>query len=102
MEAVENFYISQETVQVEKILEEAADISSDIMTMSAALIKEPVQGLALPDTGTLTYQDMDLQFQLLLNDLEPWTKYVLHYRVSKKMHRSFLILIEKESLGEFC
>ena len=84
MEAVENFYISQETVQVEKILEEAADISSDIMTMSAALIKEPVQGLALPDTGTLTYQDMDLQFQLLLNDLEPWTKYVLHYRVSKK------------------
>ena len=59
-------------------------LRSDIMTKSAALIKGPVQGMAIPDTGILSYQDMDLQFQMLLNDLEPWTKYVLNYRVSKQ------------------
>ena len=48
-------------------------------------MKGPVQGMAIPTTGVLTYEDLDLQFQMLLNDLEPWTKYVLNYRVSKKM-----------------
>ena len=67
------------------VLEEAADINSDIKTKGAALIKGPVQGMVIPDTGVLTYDDQDLQFQLLVNDLDPWTKYVLNYRVSKKM-----------------
>ena len=67
------------------VLEEVADIGSDLMTKSAALMKRPVRGMAIPDTGILTYEDLDLQFQMLLNDLEPWTKYVLNYRVSKKM-----------------
>ena len=66
------------------VLEEVADIGSDLMTKSAALMKGPVQGMAIPTTGVLTYEDLDLQFQMLLNDLEPWTKYVLNYRVSKK------------------
>ena len=39
--------------------------------------------MQLPDTGILLPSDQDLQFQMLLNDLEPWTKYVLNYRVSK-------------------
>ena len=84
VEAVENFYISQETCEVEKILEEVADIESDMLTKSAALIKGPAQGMAIPTTGVLLPSDHDLQFALLLNDLEPWTKYVLNYRVSKK------------------
>ena len=66
------------------ILDETADIDSDIKTKSALLIKGPVQGMAIPDTGKLTYDDLDLQFQMLVNDLDPWTKYVLNYRVSKK------------------
>ena len=66
------------------VLEDVADIGSDLMTKSAALMKGPVQGMAIPTTGVLTYEDHDLQFQMLLNDLEPWTKYVLNYRVSKK------------------
>ena len=40
--------------------------------------------MKLPDTGILSPSDHNLQFQMLLSDLEPWTKYVLNYRVSKK------------------
>ena len=76
-------------------MEEVADINSDIVTKSAALIKGPVQGMKIPTTGVLLPTDHDLQFEMLLSDLEPWTKYVLNYRVSEKMHRSLLILIEK-------
>ena len=67
------------------VLEEVADVGSDLKTKSAALMKGPVQGMAIPTTWVLTYEDLDLQFQMLLNDLELWTKYVLNYRVSKKM-----------------
>ena len=47
------------------VLEEVADIGSDLMTKSAALMKGPVQGMAIPTTGVLTYEDLDLQFQML-------------------------------------
>ena len=44
------------------VLEEVADIGSDLMTKSAALMKGPVQGMAIPTTGVLTYEDLDLQY----------------------------------------
>lgn len=99
MQAIENFYISQERCEVDHILKEVADIDSDIITKSAALTEGPVEGMKLPDTGILSPSDHDLQFQMLLSDLEPWTKYVLNYRVSKKKAPFiFGTLREKKSL----
>ena len=99
MQAIENFYISQERCEVDHILKEVADIDSDIITKSAALTEGPVEGMKLPDTGILSPSDHNLQFQMLLSNLEPWTKYVLNYRVSKKKAPFiFGTLREKKSL----